>query len=100
MNHHDPDPFDRILRLLGADADAAAEVTPDDATNDADLDSTPGDAIDRILARPPRRTDARSLRTDPAIVAFRRELQDGIVRADTVRRVLQLISAALEARIP
>ena len=86
MTSETQDPFDQIIKLLERGEDA----TPEPAT---------GDAIDRILARPPRRTRVRSLRDHPAIIGFRRELEDDLVRADTVRAVLGLIRLALEAKL-
>ncbi|MCH7702549.1 MAG: hypothetical protein IID37_12765 [Planctomycetes bacterium] len=50
-----------------------------------------GDAIDRILDSQPRRTEVRSLTNDASIKAFRRELIDGFIRADTANRLLGLI---------
>ena len=54
-----------------------------------------GDAIDRILNGPRRRTETHSLRDHPAMEAFRRELTDGLIRADTANKLLGLISAVL-----
>jgi hypothetical protein len=49
------------------------------------------DAIDRELAAPMRTTQVRSLRDAPEIAAFRQELMDGLIRADTANRLLSLI---------
>ncbi len=51
-----------------------------------------GDAIDAVLAAEPRRTQAASVRQAPEMEAFRRELTDGLVRADTVNQVLRLLN--------
>lgn len=56
-----------------------------------------GDAIDQELGRPPRTTTARNLADDPTIVAFRNELVDGLIRADTARQMLSLVGALLQA---
>ena len=56
-----------------------------------------GDALDLILASPKRRTRVRSLRHDPTVEAFRRELTDGLIRVDTANRLLTLVNAALTA---
>ena len=56
-----------------------------------------GDAIDRILASPRRRTDVRTLRNDPVVEAFRRELVDGLIRVDTANKLLHLVNAAVTA---
>lgn len=59
-----------------------------------------GDAIDRVRASTARTTSVRSLRRDPVMEQFRKELSDGLIRADTVRQVLELMSMALDARLP
>jgi hypothetical protein len=50
------------------------------------------DAIDRELAAPERQTRVISLRDTDVMAAFRDELSDGLIRADTVNRVLQLVN--------
>lgn len=60
-----------------------------------EADPAAGDAIDLILAAPPRQTQVRSLRHDPAVEAFRRELVDGFIRVDTVNRLLNLVSTVV-----
>ncbi|MFQ5462662.1 MAG: hypothetical protein ACE5E5_08555 [Phycisphaerae bacterium] len=50
-----------------------------------------GDAIDRVLSGPVRRSTASSLRDHEAVRAFRRELSDGMIRVDTVNRLLGLV---------
>lgn len=57
-----------------------------------DTSETPGDAIDRVLAAPGRTTAVRSLADSPEIEAFRQELLDGLIRADTINRLLRLIN--------
>ena len=56
-----------------------------------------GDAIDLILASPQRATQVRSLRHDPVVEAFRRELTDGLIRVDTAGRLLNLVSTVVTA---
>ena len=51
-----------------------------------------GDAITVELARPARTTGVRSLREAPEIEAFRGELVDGLIRADTANQLLRLIN--------
>ena len=55
-----------------------------------------GDAIDDALRAPPRETAVRSLRDAPEIVAFRGELVDGLIRADTANRLLRLVATVVE----
>ncbi len=50
-----------------------------------------GDAIDRVLNAPARETSVRSLRDAPEVAAFREALVDGMIRADTVNRLLRLV---------
>ncbi len=54
-----------------------------------------GDAIDHIVNGPRRKTDARSIRNDPAMLRFRRELADGLIRADTANQLLRLVSQVI-----
>lgn len=56
-----------------------------------------GDAIDQILASRGRTTKTRSLRENEVMQKFRQELADGLIRADTVQRVLGLIDVAVKA---
>ncbi|MEE8169059.1 MAG: hypothetical protein V3T70_00795 [Phycisphaerae bacterium] len=60
----------------------------------------PKDAIDRVLATPARTTAVRSLRDDPVLVAFRRELSDGRIRVATAQRALQLLSTVVQKLLP
>jgi len=101
---------DLIERLAGAAGLAApaatrveGEASSEPAENPADLPDAPApsvsrapDAIDAALAAPSRTTSVSSLRDDPAIVAFRRELIDGMIRADTAHRLLSLLSTILD----
>ncbi len=73
--------LDQLLNLL----DAPASQAPAPAAG------VTGDAIAAELARPARATAVRSLREAPEIEAFRRELVDGLIRADTANRLLKLI---------
>jgi hypothetical protein len=50
------------------------------------------DAIDAELARPARVTSVTSLRHDPTVEQFRQELIDGMIRVDTVNKLLGLIA--------
>ena len=54
-----------------------------------------GDAIDDILESPRRRTGVKSVRHHEAVEAFRRELTDGLIRADTARQLLRLVTVIL-----
>lgn len=54
-----------------------------------------GDAIDRIVQGRRRKTDAKSIRNDPAMQRFRRELADGLIRADTANQLLRLVSQVI-----
>ena len=51
-----------------------------------------GDAIDAVLSGTPRTTQVTSARQTPEMEAFRRELTDGLIRADTVNQVLRLLN--------
>lgn len=62
------------------------------ATLDRAAGGAKGDAIDAVLAGEPRSTQAASLRRAPEMEAFRRELTDGLIRADTVNQVLRLLN--------
>ena len=55
------------------------------------------DAIDAILAGEPRTTAVRSLRDHEVVQQFRRELSDGLIRADTAKKLLGLIHTVVEA---
>jgi len=61
--------------------------------------SVTGDAIDAELARPARTTGVRPLAEAPEVEAFRRELIDGLIRADTANRLLRLIGTILEGLV-
>ena len=54
-----------------------------------------GDAIDHIVQGPRRKTNAKSVRNDPAMQRFRRELADGLIRADTANQLLRLVSRVI-----
>ncbi len=58
------------------------------------------DAIDAILAGSPRETNAASLRDHEVVKQFRRALSSGLIRVDTVSRLLGLIRIAVEAGLP
>ncbi len=55
-----------------------------------------GDAIDDVLASPARQTAVRSLREAPEVEAFRNELVDGLIRADTANQLLRLVALVVE----
>jgi hypothetical protein len=54
------------------------------------------DAIDIELARPPRETAVLPLGEAPEVVAFRNELVDGLIRADTANQLLRLVAMIVE----
>ncbi len=88
MTSETQDPFDPIIRLRdGGEGGAPESAEP-----------PTGNAIDRIMARPARRARVHFLRDHLAIIGFRWELQDGLVRADTVRQVLGSVRLAIEAK--
>lgn len=58
----------------------------------AKTEAAGGDAIDRVLAGAPRGTAVRSLRQDEVIRRFRQEVADGLIRVDTVGKVLNLVT--------
>ncbi len=58
-----------------------------------------GDAIDRTLEAPPRETAVVSLREAPEVEAFRSELMDGLIRADTANRLLRLVATIVEGML-
>jgi hypothetical protein len=60
-------------------------------------DTTGPDALDAVLAEPPRTTAVRRLREDEVIQRFRTELATGLVRGDTVRGFFDLLTRALDA---
>ncbi len=57
------------------------------------------DAIDAILAGSPRKTNATSLRDHEVVQQFHRELSSGLIRVDTVSRLLGLIRMAVEVSL-
>jgi hypothetical protein len=59
-------------------------------------DSGGGDAIDRVLGAAPRETAVRGLRDDASIQRFRDELADGLIRADTAGRALDVLARVVE----
>lgn len=56
-----------------------------------------GDAIDAVLAGKPRSAQVVSVRQAPEMEVFRRELTDGLIRADTVNQVLRLLNEFIMA---
>ena len=61
--------------------------------------ATPRDVIDVIIESEPRSTRVSSLRQHPVVQQFHKELVDGLIRADTVNRLLRLITLLLD-RLP
>ena len=55
-----------------------------------------GDAIDAVLNSPARTTSVASLRDAPEVAAFRNELVDGLIRADTANQLLRLVAMIVE----
>ncbi len=55
------------------------------------------DAIARIRGGPARTSAVRSLRDDPVLERFRQEATDGLIRADTALRLLDLVTRIVEA---
>lgn len=54
-----------------------------------------GDAIDRELARPRRKSAVVSLTDAPEVAAFREALVDGLITVDLGHRVLDLVNRVL-----
>lgn len=86
--------FDALINRLSSQL-AAADGGGTPAAETPPAPRAP-DAIDDILASPPRATNVRSLRDDPVIVSFRRELMNGMIRADTAHKLLGLLSTLLD----
>jgi len=77
-------------------ADLERLVQKLDAAAGAVSSATRGDAIDVTLREPARKTSVQSLRNAPEIEAFRNELIDGLIRADTANRLLNLVATIVE----
>lgn len=58
------------------------------------------DAIDVVLGQPARQTGVRSLQDSPAVIAFRQELVDGLIRVDTANQLLRLLNEVIVRLIP
>lgn len=80
--------------------DALLERLDRGVSDERSNDERGPDAIDAILARPARETGVRRLHDDPAIMAFRRELVDGLVRIDTLRKFLDVLSSLVGGAWP
>jgi hypothetical protein len=78
--------LDRLLGQLEGAAERKAAVRAPLA----------GDVIDDVLASPARQTAVRSLRDAPEVEAFRNELIDGLIRADTANQLLRLVAMVVE----
>lgn len=65
--------------------------TLDSAIEKADSERGIDDAIDAELRGPARTSGVVSLRDSPAVEAFREELVSGMIRVDTVNRLLRLV---------
>ena len=93
--------LESLLEPVGADSGRAREAPevgtrasqmPAAQRGDPQRKAPAGDAIDAVLASPARTTGVRSLRSSPEIEAFRQALVDGLIRADTVNRLLRLVN--------
>lgn len=91
--------FDTLISQLSARLAAADGGGEAPATETPPAPRAP-DAIDDILASAPRVTHVRALRDDPTIIAFRRELLNGMIRADTAHKLLGLLSTVLDRILP
>ena len=60
------------------------------------VEGEPRDAIDDILDGPGRQSAVTDVRHDPVVEQFRREMTDGLSRADTAGRLLGLITSVVE----
>jgi hypothetical protein len=54
-----------------------------------------GDAIDMVLSLAARQTAVTSLHDAPEVAAFRDELVDGMIRADTANQLLRLVNEVI-----
>jgi transcription elongation factor len=52
----------------------------------------PGDAIEEVLSGAQRSTQVVSIRESQEVEAFRSELVDGLIRADTANQLLRLVN--------
>ena len=59
------------------------------------VEGEPRDAIDDILDGPGRQSAVTDVRHDPVVEQFRREMTDGLIRADTAGRLLGLITSVV-----
>jgi len=60
------------------------------------VNDRPADAIDTELQAEPRRTALKDISSAPEVEAFRNELVDGLIRVDTVNRLLNLVALIIE----
>ncbi len=81
--------LDALLERIGAAGPSQTEPVPLQ-----EADAMP-DAIDAVLAQPQRQTNVQRLQNDPAMAAFREELVNGLIRVDTVRQFLSVLSKAI-----
>lgn len=68
------------------------------AANDGALPAGSGtrpDAIDQVLASPPRVTQTQSLRDHETVQKFREEMATGLIQIDTAMEFLRLILAVV-----
>ncbi|MCK6485704.1 MAG: hypothetical protein HUU22_18185 [Phycisphaerae bacterium] len=77
--------WDRLLELISARVASAGK---------------PLDAIDAVLSAPARTTDVRRLGDHPVMQTFRAELTDGLIRADTARQTIGLLTRLMEQLKP
>lgn len=86
-------------QLLAGQAKACADASAPRAAT-SDVPAAPlHDAIDDVLAAPPRQTHVVSLADSPIMQQFRVELTNGLIQIDTLNQVLRLVQFVL-ARLP
>ena len=78
-----------VLDQLLATLDAAADKEPKTFTGNPD-------AITLKMAKERRKTNVTSVRDDPVMEAFRQELTDGLIRVDTVQKVISLVNTVVQ----
>jgi hypothetical protein len=85
------DDLDAMLQRLTGETPTPGEAPAEGAT-----EPNVGDAIDRARSAPRRTTAVTSLHDAPEVAAFRRELEDGMIRADTANQLLRLVTLFLD----
>ncbi len=85
--------LDRLIETLGGAVARAAHASPVQNSPAATPSPVmPRDAIEAVLASPPRQTAIAPLREAPEVQAFRDALLDGLIRVDTANRLLRLVN--------